>query len=145
MQIRGELQDERDERFRASSLKTTANAPWTTDPSTTTSNNDIYNGRHGVRRDGQPRDMREDTKRHSRFVNEKPGGNKEDTREVIRRAQGPGNTQNPSRRGWRPGTQLPGILTGLRTSVAQQKNANKTTRALATPKTQAGRPGCVAY
>ena len=46
--------------------------------------NDIYNGRHGVRRDGQPR---EDTRRHSRSVNEKPGGNKEDTREIIRREQ----------------------------------------------------------
>ena len=82
MQIRGELQDERDERFRASSLKTTANA--VNDGSNHDYNNDIYNGRHGVRRDGQPR---EDTRRHSRSVNEKPGGNKEDTREIIRREQ----------------------------------------------------------
>ena len=78
MQIKGELKDERDERFHASSLKTMANA--VDDGSNHDYDNDIHNGRHQIKRDGQPRD---DARRHSRFANDK----KEDAREIIRRAQ----------------------------------------------------------
>ena len=78
MQIKGELKDERDERFHASSLKTMANA--VDDGSNHDYDNDIHNGRHQTKRDGQPRD---DARRHSRFANDK----KEDAREIIRRAQ----------------------------------------------------------
>ena len=54
MQIKGELKDERDERFHASLLKTMANA--VDDGSNHDYDNDIHNGRHQIKRDGQPRD-----------------------------------------------------------------------------------------
>jgi hypothetical protein len=71
MQIKGELQDERDERFHTDSLQTRANAM--NDGSNHDYDKDRFSGRHEVKQDGQPR---------------------EDMREIIRRAQEHKRTKN---------------------------------------------------
>jgi hypothetical protein len=66
MQIKGELQDERDERFHTDSLQTRANA--VNDGSNHDYDKDRFNGLHEVKQEGQPRDS--STRRYSERNND---------------------------------------------------------------------------